>query len=276
MRIFLKTSLVLLLSISALSGQQPPTKEPKNSGIQKDQGGNEASRGKGNKPTETPSAIRSEYPVETEPKGASEASGSYAAEQDPLYHWYLLATIVGVIGGFIGIGLIIWQSTLLRKSANAALLNAKAVIGAERARLAIDIELLQLFGSVGFRDDGTVARFIVQIRNCGKTAAWIYEMVADCKIVERFPPYPAFSDSRETRLAVHYLNPGEPFSDNFSLTGDGTYKDGRRLLIQGVVRFKDVYDKKGEATFGYWVREDGKTIHRVEESVTYNRNTYED
>jgi hypothetical protein len=161
-----------------------------------------------------------------------------------------------------------------QQAADAALLNARAVIGAECARLAIDIELSQLLGNVEFKDSGSVAHFIVTCRNCGKTPAWIYEMLADYKIIEGFSPYPAFSDHAETRFTVHYLDSGNPFSENFSVTSAN--EGGTRLLIQGVVRFKDVYDKKGKATFGYWVREDGKTIHRIEESVAYNRNTYED
>src|SRR5258707_5543568 len=42
------------------------------------------------------------------------------AEQEALYRWYLWATIIGVVGGFIGIGIIYWQTTLARKSADAA------------------------------------------------------------------------------------------------------------------------------------------------------------
>jgi hypothetical protein len=64
-----------------------------------------------------------------------------------------------------------------QQAADAALLNARAVIGAECARLAIDIELSQLLGNVEFKDSGSVAHFIVTCRNCGKTPAWIYEML---------------------------------------------------------------------------------------------------
>jgi hypothetical protein len=196
---------------------------------------------------------------------------------DNLPCWHILLawpegiTAWAIIASLFVIG---WQSFFTAKAAGAALLNAQAVIGAERARLAIDIELSPHLGNVEFKDSGSVAHFIVTCRNCGKTAAWIYEVLADYKIIERFPPYPAFSNHAERRFTVHYLNSGEPFSDNFSLTG--VDEGGSRLLIQGVVKFRDVYDKKGKSTFGYWVREDGKTIDRIEESVAYNRNTYED
>jgi hypothetical protein len=59
-----------------------------------------------------------------------------AASLDYLYRWYMRATIIGVVGGFIGIGLLIWQSMLSRRSANAAWLNAQAVISSERPSLA--------------------------------------------------------------------------------------------------------------------------------------------
>jgi hypothetical protein len=55
-----------------------------------------------------------------------------AASLDRLYRRYMCATIIGVIGGLLGLGLIFWQTIIAGRSANAAFLNAKAVIDSER------------------------------------------------------------------------------------------------------------------------------------------------
>ncbi len=168
------------------------------------------------------------------------------------------------------------QAKAAEDAAQAALLSAKAIIGAERARLAINVELSQFLGGVEDTDTKSDARFTITCRNCGKTAAWIYETVADYAIIDGLPHHPVFSRASETKFGIHYRDSGESFTEPFALTIPAPYDGSKRRIIQGVVRFNDVYDKKGEATFGYWILEDLTTIHRIEESVTYNRNTYED
>src|ERR1035438_6553917 len=71
-----------------------------------------------------------------------------------------------------------------KKSAAAALLNAQAVINAERARLAVDLELAPLFGNVLFGQGEMVAHFTVKCTNIGKTSAWVYRILADFRSVE--------------------------------------------------------------------------------------------
>ena len=45
---------------------------------------------------------------------------------------YVKATVIGVIGSWIVLGVLVWQNILTRRSANAASLNARAVINSER------------------------------------------------------------------------------------------------------------------------------------------------
>ena len=56
-----------------------------------------------------------------EPHAQSEEEKANAASLDRLYRRYMLATIVGVGGGFLGVGLLIWQSILLRKSTKTSM-----------------------------------------------------------------------------------------------------------------------------------------------------------
>jgi hypothetical protein len=45
---------------------------------------------------------------------------NYDPTKNFLYRCYLGATIIGVVGGFVGIGILVWQTIVTRRSANAA------------------------------------------------------------------------------------------------------------------------------------------------------------
>jgi hypothetical protein len=67
------------------------------------------------------------------------ANPPYDPLSDTLYRGYLLSTIIGVAGGLSGVGLLLWQTVLTRRSADAAKdtalaakLGAEAVIRSER------------------------------------------------------------------------------------------------------------------------------------------------
>src|SRR6266403_1902883 len=94
----------------------------------------------------------------------------YDPLKDHLYRGYLLATIIGVSGGLIGIGLLLWQSILLRRSANAAEIAAKSankstdsLKSAERVH--VDVE----FASI--RAGSSLHRF--NVTNFGKSPATV-------------------------------------------------------------------------------------------------------
>jgi hypothetical protein len=72
-------------------------------------------------------------------------------------NWWLVI-IAGLTGGFIG-----WQSWETRKASQAALLNAQAVINAERPWLLMNVE----------RSKDSAAGYIVSAKNCGRTPALI-------------------------------------------------------------------------------------------------------
>jgi len=50
----------------------------------------------------------------------NKASDPYDPRQDYLYRLYLAATVLGVVGGSVGVGLIFWQVILLRQTVNAS------------------------------------------------------------------------------------------------------------------------------------------------------------
>jgi hypothetical protein len=92
----------------------------------------------------------------------------YDPLKDSLYRGYLLATIIGVVGGFIGIVVLVWQSILLRRSANAADIAAKSankstesLKSAERAH--VDVEFVPI------QAGAAIHRF--NVTNFGKSPA---------------------------------------------------------------------------------------------------------
>jgi hypothetical protein len=82
---------------------------------------------------------------------------SYDPTQDRAYRAYLWATILGVVGGFLGVGVLIWQTVLTRRSANAARdaasaakISAEAVINSERPWLFISIKTTERAPNAGW------------------------------------------------------------------------------------------------------------------------------
>jgi hypothetical protein len=57
----------------------------------------------------------------------NQQQASYNAQNDCLYRIYLGATIAGVIGGVIGVGLIFWQTILLKQTVNSSVGQAQAM-----------------------------------------------------------------------------------------------------------------------------------------------------
>src|SRR5579859_1912631 len=54
-------------------------------------------------------------------------SDPYDPRQDSLYRLYLAATVLGVVGGVVGVCLIFWQVKLLRQTVNASGEQSKAM-----------------------------------------------------------------------------------------------------------------------------------------------------
>lgn len=54
-------------------------------------------------------------------------SGSYDPTNDTLYRWYLGATVVGVAGGLMGVGILIYQAIKLKQTVESATEQSKAM-----------------------------------------------------------------------------------------------------------------------------------------------------
>lgn len=188
----------------------------------------------------------------------------------------VLLTLAYVIVSHKMLGQVQEQGKIARESADAALLNARAVINAERARLAVELKLSPFLGNVTVREDKMIAHINVRCTNIGRTPAWIFGVIADIQLVDIIPDAPFFSLQGEGKPTPQYLPVGDSISEQFSLLCEGAWTLDKDILIHGEAQFRDVYDKEGSSTFGYTLSPDLKNLYRVVDVAAYNRNTYED
>jgi hypothetical protein len=205
------------------------------------------------------------------PAHQAEDANAYDPRKDCLYRWYMRATIFGVLGGFIGIGLLIWQSTLLRHSVNAAHKGADALMDSEGAVLKIDE------GAYG--RDGGKSYVGHRLHNIGRTIATIItgEQAVQLGPSADHPPNPALYE--ETGISIpadFYVPAGEHtgitnyLTDRSGLTGKaamGTVeqpirarvitdeeweeltKRTKTLWSYGFVRYRDVFKRVYELRY---------------------------
>ncbi len=174
------------------------------------------------------------------------------AEQDALYRWYLWATIIGVIGGFIGIGVIYWQTKLVRKSADAAKeaalaakVNADAVVNAERAWVfaAMEKHGPESF-SLKFTNHGKTPAEVTDIK---KRETWTELLDPDKRELPVPPDY-----GPETKLAQpRIIVPGKFFvyegTNLATVLPEEIYTElkqsRKRYFICGRIQYRDLIDR---------------------------------
>jgi hypothetical protein len=112
--------------------------------------------------------------VVDQPQAKSKEQQAKDDSLDVLTRRYMCATIIGVIGAFIGIGILIWQTTIFQTTANAAKLNAQAVINAERPWLTVCLQEIP-------DNDGM---FTFRITNNGRTPSDVISGTLDHTFAE--------------------------------------------------------------------------------------------
>jgi hypothetical protein len=290
MRLALVISAIMFAAIlqSSLAGQ---------AGNKRQQAGPhniEAANGEQNSPHQSPPSTEQSNPASstTRPNNSGTQEDDRATRDKITFFTGVLALLAvlqfgAMVAQFIamhkqahymrrGLFVAVRSARAAKKSAAAALLNAQAVINAERARLAVDLELAPLFGNVLFGQGEMVAHFTVKCTNIGKTSAWVYRILADFRSVEIIPQKPTPPDAFDIHATPRNLRVDEAFSESFSLRCIEGYDIHKQLLIHGAVEFRDVYEKIGYCNFGYTVSPDGKALYRIDYPFAYNCNTYED
>jgi hypothetical protein len=185
----------------------------------------------------------------------------YDPTADQLYRGYLTATIVGVVGGFIGIGILVWQAVLTRRSANAAKDAADAVMNSERAWLIVDLSWKDgrrqgIIGeSISFGVQTWSVFVVVTSRNFGRTPAWITERrIGVLSSREPIPQNPPLGNAKVLASTSDTILVGEPgYSTEEGVASSERIADESGRVIYGVVKYRDIYGKERETTFGYRV-----------------------
>jgi hypothetical protein len=170
------------------------------------------------------------------------AQQQYDAYSDCLYRAYLWATIIGVVGGFVGIFFLIQQTIATKHAAEAALRNSEAIITAERAQIVCKWK----------KDTDTL--FSLGIYNCGRTPARLVDFKFFSKIKQTgedlpdTPDYGLHTQFEQERI----LCAGDNWHpQDFLVTTDvrdigddwfkGIHENQLRRWIYGRVQYRDVF-----------------------------------
>jgi hypothetical protein len=202
---------------------------------------------------------------------------------DTLNPWSMWATIIGVAGAWIGLGVLIWQTAISRAAANAAKASADAAIAAERAWIMVDLERVPGVGRIlastslgqgGQQRHSVTARVRCVCSNQGKTPAKILEMRAALVLVTADSPLPLEPNlSINIEYAVpHYLQCQGDVRSDWTLDADGEEEMGTIPVIYGAVRYRHMFsDKEVYSTFGYRITASGG-YERLPGYPKYNEN----
>src|SRR5208337_992614 len=172
-------------------------------------------------------------PIE-QPHTPSEEEKAQAASLDRLYRHYMWATIIGVGGGFIGLGLIFWQNVLTRRAVNAASKSADAFIRSERAWVVADLVQMAVKmpppenwcrivkGGLGVMSAeailrGEYLRHRLKFTNMGRTAARISAYEFHC----------GFYDHKRKTLQIENIS--------YNMDYDRTLGAGNEILTDDVI-----------------------------------------
>lgn len=215
-----------------------------------------------------------------EPTATAEPRKSYDASNDTLYRIYLAATIVGVAGGFLGVGILIWQTVLTRRSANAARdaanaakTSSEAIINSERPWLFIKITT----SDTETDENGIVKHlgFSVSFQNYGKTPAEVvfFDQHPDCiKDPDDMRFTPKYRLEGNVMVNTRMIPPGETWRDP-----GWSYFSPESFLLED--QWKDIRGSRQRLV--YWGRlqyrdliEQSKTIHELKSLGTIHETCF--
>lgn len=129
-------------------------------------------------------AISSAY--EHEPDHETEAGNCYDPRKDCLYRWYLRATIIGVLGGLVGLFFIWLQFCATKTTAIAAKASADCLKAIERPWLLVknvDVTSIQLAGGI------RAIAIQWDIKNFGKSPAFVSAIGTHIDVVPASFPF---------------------------------------------------------------------------------------
>jgi hypothetical protein len=196
-----------------------------------------------------------------------------------LYYWYMLATIIGVVGGFIGIIVLICQNKITRRTADAAKASAEHTINIARPWF---FEIIDPIPSREVNPPGNIPErygFKWSVKNYGQTPGWIVEIDGGFEKFRTLYEIPRPPSSREVyRGKFFVIPPGEStpiFTASKSITSQETLmEDDFLFYAYAIVKYRDAFsDDIHETGFCYvYDKRDGQLV-KSEEPAYYNKHT---
>jgi hypothetical protein len=246
--------LLLVVSVSITSQVKPPASESPSKQHRHARGNSGATEKENKNPPPDVTAIPSANNVpncvvqQINPETMEERNEKKS--QARLNRINVCITTAGVIGGWVALGLLIWQNVLTRRSANAAVLNAQAVINAERPWVLVNPKT---------KTDAP-GQYIVGAFNAGRTPAIILDGHCSCdKHSADFVPPEDLNDPfdrpkrdlivSEDSFPIREINP-ESLINQADREGGGT--DPQIVFVYGKLRYWDTFtDRNAPAAKPY-------------------------
>jgi hypothetical protein len=267
MRLF---AIALLLLFPYRFEQSRPSAPPTKSAIQKRDAGKKSNAAKEGDADKSLPTVSTGSTDKAEPTTKYKEDNTYKPAQDTLYRAYLWATIAGVAGGFIGIGVLIWQNIITRTAANAAKQSADALTNIERPWLLMT-DADRTTEPTKNPESGVVTELLAvwwKFKNFGKTPAFIDSIAGSLIVVENLEdmaeipdysrPYAYSSDPviapNQRSATITFVIESTPnvHPDRFSDLVHGK----AFLVLYGVIRYFDAFDdgktKPHESRFCYF------------------------
>jgi hypothetical protein len=195
--------------------------------------------------------------------------------------WYDIATIIiAGLAVFIGIGslyLLREQAKSTEKAAQAAKDSADAVMNSERAWVLVEITgqngKPSLIQSVNFGVRTWSVAVDISCSNQGRTPAWIVERRIALLPSIPVPEKPPLDSANLIETEPITLLVGQsPFVTTQIVPSNEQITDEEHRILYGVIKYRDIYGKVRQTTFGYRV---GRfyMLDRMSDYPAYNEHT---
>lgn len=172
-----------------------------------------------------------------------------------LYHTYEWATIAGVIGGWVVLG-IIWRQT-------------QSMTKAERAWIMVDVrtpvkpsdhrQLVQERARQETPETSPTIETFVNVvlfcQNQGRTPAWILEQHIRCEIFDpgNVPTKPDFGAHFQVEKGIRVAPVGIEIPHRYTLFVPGKCAERQVILVYGFVKYRDIFRKEHTSVFGSFI-----------------------
>ena len=151
---------------------------------------------------------------------------------------------------------------------------ADALINSERAWVMVTVEwygeahVLEGSGT----GETTGIYVVLNCSNEGRSPAWIEEKRARFQIVDALADTPELASAESVRAGPEPIGVGKTNQIAWMATATGHESPGKMMVVYGVVKYRDIFDKLRETMFGYRITPSRELV-RLEGKREYNKNT---